>query len=931
MPSLNVLDTLKTQINALGDEPRLLSERGRAPLESIPPETAPDVPAIDTDIGDITKEDISETLDADLREAEHLEIPDGFEDIEELAKPDVDDSAFDEPDTLDIEEALGDIDTTENPAAIELFLDEEFSLDEKEEFATESADKDETPEFSADDFGDEYSLDEEEVSLTKDLSIDDTDLQDEQAEDEEGDETQGFAIDEADFHSIQRTLGKLPRNLKIALEELLADERRTPTDIKPLVDALIAGRRIRYLAAKYKAITKRTIKLPRSYAKRSGLLREQQRASLAYRLLSEGWSIVRVILLVISVSWVLGAVVFMWVYRPIMGERLYAKGLDAIVVDDLAAADQYFFDAWDGWPLFQTEAVADRIGGASIVVKGWKKNKRWLDYARTFRNRRHWTAARDFYEGYLKVKPESKDVRLEYVDFLSEVLGEYQAAINILENLPPQSSRRWDREFTLAAGDVFLDWSEDDPSKYEKARFRYAKVLENSRNDERAILSMMKYHLRLKNDEEIELLRPFFNQEIPQRTEAPTLAAEVYSDLARYLMARGEMKESRRFINLALGADPAAPEPSFVDALYWRQVEDDQQELQAYKRTLVNLEGRDSLTKNDLEMRILTLGGIGRIQAERASKLSLNSQETADAFSLAKTSYLKAIDLFEDAMSRNQVGATPEYGKLYLEMGDILYQGIHRGSDLSFTLASDRKLIEHGTPRFNELQQAERYYNQAERLFGRDSGYSLPPYSLFRRGYIRYLMNRDDALLDYYRVARIESENYEARIALGTVLLSGGDYEASRSQYTRAIELLDDELQRDGEAFNPADRQSHTELLLRYVVAWNNLGVGRAHTAAQGGKKENNALALSAFTIASEYLDEVMVGMDSITSRGAVAMRDTEERRIVSELDGRTFHLDTASIPYINRMRLLGLDEAEDGGQVYLSYPDIPSELAAKN
>jgi len=955
MPSLEVLDVLKTQINALGDEPRLLSERGRAPLENIPSEAAFDSelekpPTPDSAAGGI--DEMEALLDTYDREEQRAEFDfdefdlDGTGDQDDVATPgppgelasdeslqapaadtDIGDIAKDDAaEALEAGEAAGEIDTVTDFAAIELTLDED--LDEKEETVAESEDAGDTPEFSADDFGDKYSLDEGEIGT--DLSIDESDLQDAQERDEEGDEAEEFAIDEADFQSIQRTLSELPRNLKIALEELLADERRNPADIQSLVNALIAGRRIKYLAARYKAITKRTIALPRGYVKRSGLMREQRRASLAYYLLREGWPVVRIILIVIGASWILGAVVFMWVYRPIMGERLYSRGLNAIAADDLPTADQFFFDAWDGWPLFHSEAE-DRIGEAAIVVKGWRNKNRWLDYARAFRQRRHWTAAREFYEGYLRVKPESKDVRLEYADFLSKVLGEYQAAVTIIEDMPPRGPRRWDRELTLAAGDVFLTWAEDDPSKYEEARFRYAKVLENSRNDERAILSMMKYHLSIKDDEEIERLLPVFNQEIPQRTEAPALAAGVYSDIARYLMARGEINESRRFIDLALGADPKAPEPSFVDALYWRQAGDEQQELQAHKLTLVNLEGRDSLTRKDLEMRILTLGGIGRIQASMASKLSLDSQETADAFDSATTSYLKAIDLYEDAMSRNQIGASPEYGKLYLEMGDILYHGIRRASDLSFTLAPDRMLIEHSTHRFDELRQAEGYYNQAEQLFGSYSAYSLPPYFLYRRGYIRYLMNRDDALLDFYRVVRSESENYEARIALGTVLLSGGDYEAAGNQYARAIELLDNELQRDGEAFNPNDRQNHVEFLLRYVVAWNNLGVGRARTAAQGGKGENYALALSAFTIASEYLDEVKVGMDAVASRGAVALRDDEEQRIVSEVNGRTFLLDTTSFPYINRIRLLGLDEAEDGEELYLSYPDIPSELVARN
>ncbi len=610
----------------------------------------------------------------------------------------------------------------------------------------------------------------------------------------------------------------------------------------------------------------------------------------------------------------------MWVYRPLMAERLYARGLDAIAVDDVDEAVMYFYDAWDGWPLFiPDEEGADRIADSPIVVKGWKNNNRWLDYAAALRRRKHWDAAEIFYEGYLKVKPGSKEVRLEYSEFLSGVLGKYEEALDLLEEAPLRGRSKWDRDYILAAGDVLLDWAEDDPTKYEEARNRYAKVLEISRNDERAILSMMRYHLRLADDEEIDRLLPIFDSEVPGRSDAPELAAEVFAGLGEYHLARGNAEDSRRFINLALAADPLAPEPPFVDAMYWRLVGEKQRELMAYRRTLVNLDGRESLSRGNLKMRILTLGGMGRIQA------------TNKEYGKATASYSKALDLFEDARMRNQLGAAPAYGRLYLELGDIMYRGIQTGGDLPLSLALKQESLIEGSDRYFQLLQAVQYYNEAEELFDRGGGGSrLPSDSLYRRAYARYVIGLDGALLDFHRVARQMPEDYEARMALATVLLDSGDYEASRSQYTRAIELLDDELHRTGGILNPLDRQSHTELLLRYVVSWNNLGVGRARSAARGGGEDDYAAALSAFTMASEYLDEVYDDLTDLNSRGAVGMRDIEERRIISESDGRNLLIEKATYPYINRLRLLGLDNAEDGEDIYLMYPDIPSDLLSR-
>ncbi len=832
------------------------------------------------------------------------------------------DKQSDIPDVESAVEELGDLDSMDDDSGNELSLDEELNFEEElgADVLSDIRDvDDDSQQFSMDDFGDQYNFTETDEAYSNNLDVDLEQLEQSLDEAVEG-ETKPFSIEEEDFFAIRQTLAALPRNLKIAIEELLADDRRNPEDLKPLIDALITGESPKSLVNRFSTLTKRKIELPKSYEKRSGQALEDRKASLIYKLVREGWPVIRVILLVISIGWMLGAAVFSWVYRPLKANSLYIKGLEAIAVDDIEAAEMYFHDAWDGWPLFYSDDEnSHRIADSPIVVKGWKRNDQWLEYAAALRRRKHWDAAEQFYEGYLRVKPDSKEVRLEYSRFLSSVLGKYQEALTLLEEAPVRGVMKWDRDYTLATGDVLLDWAEDDPTKYEKAREHYAKVLEISRNDERAFLSMMRYHLRLNDGQKIEEFLPIFDDEVPGRTDVPELAAEVYAGLGKYHLARADMKEARRFINLSLAADPQSPEPPFVDAEYWRLVGDKQRELAAYRRTLVNLEGHESMSRKNLKIRILTLGGMGRIQAANGD------------FSVAVSSYNKAIDLFEDARTRNQLGSDPAYGRLYLELGNLKYQGLRPGGDLPLTLVPMNETLTEGMrgeDRESELDLAELNYDKAENLYDRgSSGFGLPSKTLYRRAYVRYLLNKDDALLDFHRVARQKPEDYEVRIALATVLLSHGDYEASRSQYARAIELLDEELKNTGGTLKPFERQSHADLLIRYIISWNNLGVGRARSAARGGGEDDYAAALSAFTMASEYFDEVYNDMTDLNNRGVTGLRDDEDRRIISEEDGYRLYKETATYPYLNRLRLLGLDSAVDGEDAYLMYPDIPSDL----
>lgn len=826
--------------------------------------------------------------------------------------------------------SLPDISEQQNaePPVPDLFEEDEIPLDDvDQEYSMEEISLDSELE-SVEDMA-ESSTDSDFVPInffdfdgTNSGFIENFDAED-QAQEQQNDAFSDFFLKEEDYQVLRQTLSQLPLNLSIAIESLLAYESLEMENLQKLIKILVKGESPKNIAQVYYEITNQRIELPRDYAKRSGLIFEEHSRTLSYRISQEMWPILRNMVLTIALLWVTLAAAFMFVYRPLKAASLYRKGLDYIAENELEEAGEYFRDAWDGWPLFAHPDQAKRISDAPIIVKGWKVPRRWVEYARAFRGRKHWPETKDFYEGYINVKPKDADIRMEYAYFLSYVLADYQRAIRILGNVRNSETGRENRDLKLTAADIYLNWAEDNPAKYDEARALYEDVLIRYPSDNRAVLSMMRYHLHLGQEQEVRNLLPFFQKDFPLSGNNAQLAAEVYAALAEFFLARDSLSLARRFVEKAQNTDSRSPEAFFVKGLYFRTIGDEPKALAAFQRTLENLNGREYLSRKHLKTMILALGGIGRSYASMASHFTSERESVSDNQELAKEHYLKAIALYEDARSRNQLGRAPEYGMLYMDLGDIIYSQATLEDFDVFTLNPFQSHEEFSEQQLSNLSLSERYYSQAEAILDRGDGTSaLPDAQLYRRAYSEYILNQDDALVDFYQIFRRRPDDYKAAMALALIMLQNGDYDISRNYYMRSINLMDDAVERSGNELRPDISETHQDILLRYVAAWNNLGVGRALSSVRDNPDGDYDAALNAFIVSSEYLDRISAEMASST-------RDSEGRRVMEFADKRRVFADEESIPYRNRLHLLGLQSAsvvheEDS---YVLYSGMPSEL----
>ena len=159
-----------------------------------------------------------------------------------------------------------------------------------------------------------------------------------------------LSLSDTEFESVQRALGALPLNLRLAVEELIGEKEVVFDDLDKVVRQLIARVPARTLAATVGRILGRKIIIPPGFEKGSGAELAARQASLWFNLRTVMFPVLRVavVMTVIAAALVLLAWNFLW--RPLKANDLYEQGLVALKHNDGAAADDLFAQAYYEWP-----------------------------------------------------------------------------------------------------------------------------------------------------------------------------------------------------------------------------------------------------------------------------------------------------------------------------------------------------------------------------------------------------------------------------------------------------------------------------------------------------------------------------------------------------------------------------------------------------
>jgi tetratricopeptide (TPR) repeat protein len=626
-------------------------------------------------------------------------------------------------------------------------------------------------------------------------------------------EVEEINLTEDELERLRQTLDSYPLNLRIACEEIIAEQAVAPELMSALVKLLVRGGPPREAASLGGKILGRSIPIPRGFEKKTGEALEEEQAGFPYIFVHKFLPVLRLFLAAGLAAACLFYLAYQFIYTPLRADSIYRLGYERIGAGDYTRANERFNEAF-------------RIRR----VKDW-----FYRYAEAFRDSRQYLYAEEKYDELLRFYPRDKKGALDYAAMETNYLRNYDKADRIIRaNILDYAVD--DREGLLALGDNNLAWGEIEGARYEAARQAYARLLERYGWQDPIVERMMLYFIRTDNLGEVIPLQQYFTGSSKRKISPPALA-----ELGGYLLdkrleeprgvpdANIERIEGIRDILLqAVEAAPSQPEPHYHLARYFNRfgnAGEERQTLEAAVRAF------DRATEESPRRTAY------RIDAERRYARVLAS---AREFFAAEEHLTRGIGVYRDALSRRLLSPSPEGGRLYADLGDLEY----------FVKSGD-------------METALDYYREAEQNLW------APAEMQYRMGSAHYHLGQWAPALDRFFTAAAEMPlNRRLLHALGNVSYIRGNYFAAQGYYNRLLDLLDAERARFP-LLVPSEREDHLELAERMMVARNNMGVTLEALSSQTGNPSYRSGALGLYAESARAWDALTRDPQTMIRSGA--------------------------------------------------------------
>ncbi|MDR1505785.1 MAG: tetratricopeptide repeat protein [Treponema sp.] len=576
-------------------------------------------------------------------------------------------------------------------------------------------------------------------------------------------------LGEDEFRRLQETLSAYPLNLRIACEELIAEQAVAPDLMSAMIKLLVRGAPAKEAAALAGKILGRTIPIPKGFAKQTGADLEEEQASFGYIFIKKFLPVLRIFLFAALAMVSAGYLAKLFIVDPFIANGIYREGYERIFAGDYSRANELFNRAYE-----------------RRRVKNW-----FYRYAQAFREVRNYERAAEKYEQLLRAYPRDKKGALYYAG-METYRQNYKKADEILRhNILDYAVN--DREALIAAAENNLAWAGEDPSRYEEARAAYARLIGRYGRQDIFLEGMLKYFIRTDNLGEVLPLQSYFMSKEKKRK----ISVAVLAEMGGYLLDKrfekvqkvpdeyvDQIDGIRDILLRAIKEGPAIPEAYYHLARYYNRYGSTSEERATLESAVRIFNAAEEETPKRAGYRIDT----HRMYAE----VLINEGE----FFPAEEQLVQGVRLFEDALTRGILGYSPMFGRLYADLGDLAFYS-----------------------QDGDMETVLRHYREAEA-----NGWA-PPEIQYRIGVAHYELSRwEQALQRFFALSTAFPNNRRLIYALGNASYMRGNYFAAQGYYNQLMDILGMDRIRYPNLM-PGSRPEEQDLAERIMVADNNMGV----------------------------------------------------------------------------------------------------------
>jgi hypothetical protein len=162
------------------------------------------------------------------------------------------------------------------------------------------------------------------------------------AADAAADVVEEISLSEGEFEKLRETIANYPLNLRIAIEEIIAEQAIEPKLMSSLINLLVRGGAPKEAASLAGKILNRSIPIPKGFEKKTGEELETEQSSFPYVFVHKFLPVLRLFMVIALLAASVFYLGYTFIYTPLRANSIYKQGYELIPTGAYAQANERF-------------------------------------------------------------------------------------------------------------------------------------------------------------------------------------------------------------------------------------------------------------------------------------------------------------------------------------------------------------------------------------------------------------------------------------------------------------------------------------------------------------------------------------------------------------------------------------------------------------